>query len=114
MDQLLWHLLAGTKGGLNRLRILEALADRPYNAHQISEVLGLDYRTVRHHLDLMVENNLLARPTGDAYGAMYFVSGLLKSHWPTVERIRQRVRPVSGAIVAKDEIKNAESEGEGP
>lgn len=111
MEQLLWYLLAGTRGGLNRIRILEALNERPRNAHQLSEHLKLDYRTMRHHLDLLIENNVLARPTGDAYGAVYFVSGLMKSNWKTFEEIRSHVQPKSGPIVAKEDNRQPESEG---
>ena len=50
---LLWYLLVGTRGGPNRIRILEELRQRPYNAHQLAEALGVDYRTVRHHLVLL-------------------------------------------------------------
>jgi len=53
LRQLLWYLIAGTRGGMNRARILEALHERPYNANQLSETLGLDYRTIRHHLELL-------------------------------------------------------------
>ena len=102
MEQLLWYLLAGTRGGLNRIRILEALNERPYNAHQLSERLGLDYRTVRHHLELLTENHVLARPEGEAYGSVYFISGIAKGHWPVFETIRAKVRPQSEPIVAKE------------
>jgi DNA-binding transcriptional ArsR family regulator len=110
VDQLLWFLLAGTRGGLNRMRILEALKERPYNAHQLAELLHLDYRTMRHHLDLLVENNVLARPSGDAYGALYFVSGLMKGHWATFDEIRAHLRPNPGSIVAKGHKKEGTKE----
>jgi DNA-binding transcriptional ArsR family regulator len=101
VDQLLWYLLAGTRGGANRIRILEALIDRPYNANQLAELLKMDYRTVRHHLDLLTKNNVLARPEGDAYGSLYFVSGLMKGHLDTFQRIKAKTVGGPGAIVAK-------------
>ena len=101
MEQLLWYLLAGTRGGLNRIRILDALLERPYNAHQLSEKLGLDYRTMRHHLDLLTKNNVLARPTGDAYGSLYFLSGIMKTHLGVFETIKAAALKESAAILAK-------------
>lgn len=101
MEQLLWHLLAGSRGGWNRIRIIEALRERPYNAHQLSESLGLDYRTMRHHLDLLVKNNVLALPSGGAYGAMYFLSGGLKAHLELFDRIKAMASPKPGEILAK-------------
>lgn len=68
---LCWYLLAGTRGGPNRLRLLEALREGPGNAHQLSQALGLDYRTVRHHLQLLEHNGLVARPIGRAYASPY-------------------------------------------
>ncbi|HHY00319.1 MAG TPA: ArsR family transcriptional regulator, partial [Methanothermobacter sp.] len=32
MKKILWELLAGTKGGINRARIISILRGRPYNA----------------------------------------------------------------------------------
>lgn len=86
--QLLWYLIAGTRGGENRSRIIEAVRERPHNAHELSEALGLDYRTVRHHLDLLVRNGLLSRPVGDAYASPYFLSSVLEANYATFEEIR--------------------------
>ena len=102
MEQLLWYLLAGTRGGHNRIRIIDALRERPYNAHQLSETLGLDYRTVRHHLEVLTRNHVLAKPAGDAYGSMYFLSGGMRDHMETFARIKAAARPRSGEIVAKE------------
>jgi len=78
---LMWYLLRGTRGGPNRLRILEVLERNPANAHQLSSALGLDYRTVRHHLRLLESNGAVARPVGDAYAAPYELSPYLGEHF---------------------------------
>ncbi len=88
VKQLLWYLIAGTRGGANRARIIEALRARPYNAHQLGEALGLDYRTVRHHLGLLTRNGLLTRPAGDAYAAPYFLSSVLEANFADFEAVR--------------------------
>jgi len=92
LKQLLWYLIAGTRGGENRARILQALRARPLNAHQLSEAFGLDYRTIRHHLDLLRKNGLISRPAGDAYAAPYFLSILLESNYADLEEILTKVR----------------------
>ena len=58
MKKILWWLIAGTKGGINRARILSLLNERPYNAHQLAEKLDLDYKTVRHHIKVLEDNNI--------------------------------------------------------
>ena len=93
LRQLLWYLIAGTRGGVNRARIIEALSERPYNANQLSAALGLDYRTVRHHLDLLQKNGLITRPTGDAYASPYFLSPSLEGSYTIFEEIRKRLKP---------------------
>jgi len=91
LRQLLWYLIAGTRGGPNRARVIEALHERPYNANQLSEALGIDYRTIRHHLDLLRKNGLLARPVGDAYGSPYFLSAYLEGNYTIFEEIRKKL-----------------------
>ena len=91
MRQVLWYILAGTRGGYNRIRIIEALAERPYNANQLCEKLEMDYRTIRHHLKVLIDNDVLARPAGDAYGSMYFLSGNMERNMGTFEEIRKSV-----------------------
>jgi len=77
---LMWYLLYGTRGGPNRLRILEELERRPANAHQLAGSLALDYRTVRHHLRLLERSAAIARPVGDAYAAPYELSPYFATH----------------------------------
>ncbi len=95
MDQLLWYLFAGTRGGINRLRLVEVLRDRPYNAHQLAELLDLDYRTIRHHLRILERNGILVNPSGDAYGSLYFLGGRIVDGWATIQAIKQVVEGAS-------------------
>jgi DNA-binding transcriptional ArsR family regulator len=59
MKRVIWWLIVGTKSGLNRARIIRALEERPYNANQLAEALGLDYKTVRHHLKVLMDNKII-------------------------------------------------------
>ena len=86
MEGVLWYVLAGTRGGTNRARIVRALDDRPRNANQLSEDLDLDYKTVRHHLDVLMDNDVV-RNSGDDYGAVYLPTERARDHWDTVEEI---------------------------
>lgn len=71
--RLLWWLIAGTRGGANRARIIIILHDRPSNANQLAEMLNLDYKTIRHHLDVMLKNGVIVSQ-GEGYGMIYFLS----------------------------------------
>lgn len=87
MDRLIWFVLAGSRGGHNRARILAALRERPRNANQLSEFLGLNYKTVLHHIDLLLEHGLITTPTKDAYGAVYFLSAQMERNLDLLDRV---------------------------
>ena len=91
LRQLLWFLIAGTRGGPNRARIIETLHARPYNANQLCSALELDYRTIRHHLQLLARNGLVTRPAGDTYAAPYFLSPYVEANYAIFEEIRQKL-----------------------
>jgi len=90
MEGVLWYVLTGTRGGENRIRLLAAIDERPRNANQLAETLDLDYKTVRHHLDVLVENDVV-ESSGDDYGAVYLPSERTRNRWDTVETILEEV-----------------------
>ena len=90
MKKILWWLIAGTKGGINRARIINELNERPYNAHQLSEKLELDYKTVRHHIKILEENKLITS-TGEKYGTMYFLSSQLEDNYKLFKDIWKKM-----------------------
>lgn len=81
MDKRLWYLIAATRGGINRARILRTLHDRPYNANDLAGQLGLDYKTVRHHLHVLRENDCVMTLGNEGYGTLYSLSPRLQVHF---------------------------------
>jgi DNA-binding transcriptional ArsR family regulator len=90
MEAVLWQVLAGTRGGPNRARILKALDERPRNANRLADEMGLAYQTVRHHLDVLERNDIVTS-TDEDYGAVYLPSDRTRTHWDVVERIIEQV-----------------------
>jgi len=90
MKQLLWWLIAGKKGGINRGRIIHVLHQRPYNAHQLSEKLNLDYKTVRHHTKVLEQNKVITS-SEEKYGKMYFLSSQLEEEYDIFQDIWSKV-----------------------
>ncbi len=88
--RLLWYLFAGSKGGENRIKIINLLQDTPLNINRMAEVLDLDYKAVRHHVDVLEKNNLVSR-MGEKYGIMYFVSNYLESNMDTFNEIITKI-----------------------
>lgn len=80
MKHLLWYLIAGTRGGETRGKIVELLRKNPSNANKIAEILKLDYKTVRHHLQVLEKNNIIIPINKGNYGAVYFLSELMESN----------------------------------
>ncbi|XVH30817.1 ArsR/SmtB family transcription factor [Haloferacaceae archaeon DSL9] len=89
MEAVLWYVLTGTRGGPNRIRLLHAINERPRNANQLADELDLDYKTVRHHLDVLVDNGMIEK-SGDDYGAIYLTTDRLENNWQIVERIEEK------------------------
>lgn len=80
MKNLLWYLIAGTKGGETRGKIIDLLSKKPSNANKIAEILKLDYKTVRHHLEVLEKNNIITVVNKGNYGAVYFLSEFMESN----------------------------------
>ncbi|WP_276258208.1 winged helix-turn-helix domain-containing protein [Haloglomus litoreum] len=86
MEESLWYLLAGTRGSENRARIVRTLDEQPRNANRLSEALGLDYNTVRHHLDTLCEHDVVVQGS-EGYGAVYRLTDEFEAHRDTYERV---------------------------
>lgn len=88
--RLLWYLIAGSKGGENRVKIINLLQETPLNINRMAEVLNLNYKAVQHHINVLEKNNLVSH-MGEKYGIMYFVSNYLESNIDTYKEIVSKI-----------------------
>jgi predicted transcriptional regulator len=83
---LLGWLIAGTRGGLTRAKIITTLQENPQNANQLANYLKMDYRTIRHHIKILEKNKLITS-AGNGYGTTYFLSFELEENYNLFEEI---------------------------
>lgn len=88
--RLLWFIFAGTRGGENRIKILDLLIKNPLNINQISEYLELDYKTIKHHIQILEKNNLITK-IGDKYGILYFVSNYMEKYIESYYEVKRKL-----------------------
>lgn len=86
MRKVLWWLIGGSRGGRNRVRIIRALNDKPMNANQLATSLDLDYKTIRHHLAKLEENDIVTS-MGDEYGKTYFLTDRMEQNIDVLDEI---------------------------
>lgn len=84
--RLLWFVFMGSKGGLNRMRIISVIRERPLNANQLAKELDLDYKAIQHHIGVLEKNNLITR-VGEKYGTTYFISTFLEVNLAAFDEI---------------------------
>jgi len=87
MEDMIWWLIAGTRGGINRARIIKELHSRPYNANQLAKNLNLDYKTIRHHMDVLKKNHIIKCSGEGQYGTVYMLSNMMKENYDEFDKI---------------------------
>ncbi len=85
--RLLWYLFAGSRGGENRIKIIDIIKDHPHNINQLAEALGLDYKAVQHHVGVLEKNNIVTK-VGEKYGVIYFISNYLEANIDAFNKVR--------------------------
>ncbi len=87
---ILWLIIAGTRGGANRAKILNVIRDKPRNANQIAKELNLDHKTIAHHVKILSKNDLIEKAQKD-YGAEYQLSQIMKKNQNALEEIIRKI-----------------------
>jgi DNA-binding transcriptional ArsR family regulator len=90
LKYVLGWLIAGTRGGPTRAKIIKTLKETPQNANQLSVLLKMDYKTMRHHLKVL-EKNRIVTSVGDRYGATYFLSQTMEDNYALFEEILNKI-----------------------
>ncbi len=80
IKMLFWSVFAGSKGCINRVKIVLQLKQTPLNANQLCKRLELDYKIVESHLKILEYHNLVAK-VGYRYGAINFLCPILESNF---------------------------------
>src|SRR5579884_513809 len=89
--RILWYLFACSRGGENRIRIIDLLKAKPYNINQLAHELGLDYKAVQHHINVLEKNNIITK-AGEKYGVLYFLSNYLEANIDAFNEVRSKIK----------------------
>ena len=90
VKRLLWFVFAGSRGGLNRLKIISKLKENSLNINQLAKELGLDYKAIQHHIKVLEKNNMIIK-SGEKYGVTYSISTFLEVNMETFEEIERKL-----------------------
>jgi len=59
------------------------------NTNQLSEQLGLDYKVIERHLEVLGKHELVTK-VGNRYGSTYFLSSLLESNLKLFDEVADK------------------------
>lgn len=88
--RLLWFVFAGSRGGVNRFKLISALKEKPLNANQLAKELELDYKAILHHIGVLEKNNIITR-MGEKYNVTYFISSFLEENMDSFNEIAEKL-----------------------
>ena len=74
--RLMCFLFTSSRGGIRRMKIVLALKRKPMNRHKLSQELGIEYKSLQHHMNVLKKHGIL-EVSGDRYGRTFFLSSLL-------------------------------------
>ena len=89
LKYILGWLIAGMRGGSSRAKIIGALKESPQNANQLANLIGKDYRTIRHHLGVLEKNRIIVS-AGEKYAATYFLSPEMEENYALFEEMLKK------------------------
>ena len=87
---LIGWLVAGTKGGPKRAKIIEALKQTSLNTNQLSTILKTNYKTTKAHLEVL-EKNKIVTSTFHKGATTYVLSQAAQKNYEIFEEMRKKV-----------------------
>jgi len=77
------------------VRVLSAISEKPMNLRQLALLLGMDYKSVKAHIDVLLKNSII--DAHGKYGAVYFIS----PEWEENEYLKEMMGGVHGKKAGK-------------
>ena len=90
--RVLWFIFASTRGGATRAKILSLINEIPSNPNQIATILNLNYKTVIHHLDILIKSGLIITDDKTVYGSTYFLTPLMEQNFVMLKEILDKIK----------------------
>ncbi|MDG6899065.1 MAG: winged helix-turn-helix transcriptional regulator [Nitrososphaerota archaeon] len=84
------YVFVASRGAQNRVRIAEMLRSEPSNLNRITQRLGLDYKTVQHHVKVLEDNGVVIPSAKGTYGAVYFLTPYFDKHFDLLKEMWAR------------------------
>jgi len=97
-------LFAFSKGAETRRMIIDALRQRPRNANQLAVALKYNYRTIKHHTNILKKEEMISEITQDRYNKVYVISALLASKIQLLAPIFNSEQSAENRICACNDI----------
>lgn len=88
MKDKLRHILLERRGGATSLKVTDLLLKFPLNINEIARMISMDYNTVRYHVELLCEHDILKRDNSN-YGCVYQVTSDLLDNIESYESTRR-------------------------
>jgi len=96
-NDILWHLVAGSRGGPTRARILFAIKPMAKHALRLAQELKLDHSTVQHHLAILSSHQIVEPLPGTSrYGQAFRLTASTKACWVEFNPVWEQVQANSG------------------
>ena len=71
---------------------MNLINEMPANANQISTNLNLNYKTVIHHLNVLIKNGLIITEDKEIYGSIYFLTPLMEQNFQLFKEMLDKIR----------------------
>ena len=75
-----------------RAKIISLINEIPSNPNQISTTLDLNYKTVIHHLNVLIKNGLIITEDKEIYGSTYFLTPLMEQNFQLFKEILNKIK----------------------
>lgn len=89
IKMLFWSVFAGSKGCINRVKIVLQLKQTPLNTNQLSVRLGLNYKVVERHLEKLEKQNLVEK-VGYKYASIYILTPIFESNFSMFNEVADK------------------------